>query len=281
QQTIAFVKADHEGGGFGTALTVRRYLEGACTRAEQLGFKVEDFWLGEKGMSEQRMSDILRARGISGLLLAPLPLPMETVSLQWDQFAPVVFGYSMRNPKLHRVTNHQIQSMHLALAEARRLGYRRIGLALDLSKDVRVDRNWTTGMLPYQMSIPPEDRVEPFLPGEVTPKGLIEWVRKERPEVVLGSRRVIVDWLREAGWQIPEKIGFVSLEYYPDHGDVAGVDHNSLSIGATAVELVVEQLFHNQRGVPATPKVVMIEGLWHPGGTVSHRLKAARPESQG
>lgn len=78
----------------------------------------------------------------------------------------------------------------------------------------------------------------------------------------------MIAWLEEAGWGVPDDIGFVSLEYYPEHGDLAGVDQKSLTIGSAAVELVVEQLYHNERGVPETPKVVLIEGRWHPGKTV-------------
>lgn len=268
QQTIAFLTADPERDDFVKGLTIPRYLEGAAARAEQLGFKLARFWLGAKGMSGPRMSDILYARGIAGLLVAPLPQPVGTVDLQWERFAAVVFGYSMREPGLHRVTNHQIHSMRLALAETIRLGYRRIGLALELSKDVRVDYNWSTGFLPYWMSLPAADRVASFFPREFTREGLLEWVRKERPEVIFGGRRDMIDWLREDGWAVPDEIGFVSLEYYPEFGDLAGVDQNSLTIGAAAVELVVEQLYHNERGIPATPKVVMIEGFWHPGGSV-------------
>jgi len=349
QQTIAYLTTDEEREAVQRSLTLRAYFEGARARAEQLGFKLEPFWLGEKGMTGQRMSAILQTRGIAGVLVAPLPVPGATIDLQWDRFASVVFGYSMREPNLHRVTNHQIHSMRLALAETARLGYRRIGLALAHSKDARVDHNWTTGILPYhmsvparqrvqpflpqemtsvvfgysmrepnlhrvtnhqihsmrlalaetarlgyrriglalahskdarvdhnwttgilpyQMSVPARQRVQPFLPQEMTRESLLAWVDKERPEVILGGRQDMVVWLREAGLRVPEEIGFVSLEYYPDYGDLAGVDQNSFTIGLAAVELVVEQLYHNERGIPQRPKVVMIESCWHPGKSV-------------
>jgi LacI family transcriptional regulator len=268
QETIAFLTADQDPDGAGKSLTIRSYLEGAFARAEQLGFKIERFWLGEKGMTGARMSDILEARGIAGVLIAPLPLPVQTIDLRWERFAAVGFGYSMREPTLHRVTNHQIHSMRMALEEVGRLGYRRIGLALEHSKDARVDFNWTTGFLPYQMRVSAKDRVKPFLPHHVSPDGLLAWVRKERPEVILGGRQDMIEWLRDAGMRVPEDIGFVSLEYYPEFGDLAGVDQKSLIVGAAAVELVVEQLYHNERGVPPTPKVVLIEGRWRAGASV-------------
>src|SRR5690606_28372321 len=104
------------------------------------------------------------------------------------RFAAVGFGYSMREPNLHRVTNHQIHTMRLALEETRSLGYRRIGLVLEQAKDARVDFNWTTGFLPYHMSVAAKVRVKPFLPVRLTPENLLAWVREERPEVILGGR---------------------------------------------------------------------------------------------
>jgi LacI family transcriptional regulator len=270
QEIIAFLVTDLEREAFMRSLTVRRYFEGACARAGELGFKIEVFWMGEKGMRGKRMSAILQARGIAGVLVAPLPSPVGVIELDWERFAAVGLGYSMRAPGVHRVTNHQIHSIRLALAEVQRLGYRRVGLALEESKDVRVDYNWSTGLLPYQMSLRPRDRVKPHLPVTFSREGLLSWVKKERPEVILGGRQDIVSWLPQAGWRVPEQVGFVSLEYYPEYGDIAGVDQNSFIIGSAAVELVVEQLYHNQRGIPATPKVVMIEGRWHPGGSVRH-----------
>lgn len=270
QQRIAFVTADKGLDDWRDSLTVRRYFEGASERAKELGFKLEHFWLGQKGMSGPRMSNILRSRGIAGMLVAPVPQPVSTIGLHWPWFATVAFGYSMREPNLHRVTNHQLHSMRLALEETRKLGYCRIGLALERSKDTRVDYNWTTGLLPYQASIPARDRVPPHLPERLTAAGFLAWVEKEKPQLILSGRQGMVKWLEDAGWRVPEEIGFASLEYYPEYGDLTGVDQNSLTVGAAAVELVVEQLYHNQRGVPKKPKVVLIEGCWHSGNSVRH-----------
>jgi hypothetical protein len=45
----------------------------------------------------------------------------------------------------------------------------------------------------------------------------------------------------------------------------------SWQIDSTVVDLVVEQLHHNQLGVPQCPKVVLIRGRWQAGETLIHR----------
>ncbi len=279
RQTIAFITNDSERHGWKRSLTVRSYFEGADDRANRLGFTLEHFWLGEPGMTPTRMSGILRARGINGILIAPLPLPVISVGLDWASFAPVVFGYSMREPQLHRVTNHQIHTMRLAIRKLTESGHRRIGLALELAKDARVDHNWTTGLYPHLNEIRKSDRVPPFLPNQLAESGLVGWYEKHRPDAILGGRQDMVQWLRRAGHRVPEDVGFATLEYYSEYGDLAGVDQNSHIIGAAAVDLVIEQLYHNERGIPEKPKVVMIEGEWRNGGTLLDKTAAPSNET--
>lgn len=269
KQIIAFLTWESAPAVFENSLTVRSYYEGARERAEQLGFELRSFGMDQPRMTGKRMSTVLQARGIVGLLIAPVPSPVDTIAMEWERFSAVCFGYSMQEPNLHRVTNHQIHSIRLAVAELTRLGYRRIGLALELAKDVRVDYNWTSGFLPYQMSLPVADRIASFLPPKMEREGLLEWVSRERPEVIVGGRPDMIEWLRAVGKRVPEDIGFATLEWYQENGDIAGVDQNSRMVGSAGLELVVEQLYHNQRGLMETPKVVLIESRWQPGNSVA------------
>lgn len=83
----------------------------------------------------------------------------------------------------------------------------------------------------------------------------------------------LLNWLKKAGLHVPEDIGYLTLTYYAVLGAVAGIDQNTREAGAAAVDLVIEQLFHNERGIPRKPKVVMIEGEWVDGPTVRPRAE--------
>ena len=48
---------------------------------------------------------------------------------------------------------------------------------------------------------------------------------------------------------------------------VAGINQNLPLIGATAIDILVSQLYHNELGLPQRPVFSMIEGYWLDGGT--------------
>jgi hypothetical protein len=58
------------------------------------------------------------------------------------------------------------------------------------------------------------------------------------------------------------------MSWQPDKPERAGIDQQTDVLGAAAVDLLVEQLHHNERGPPEHPKMVMTEGLWREGETV-------------
>ena len=51
---------------------LRRVFQGAKGRAEALGYQLAPFWTGEEGMSDRRRSNILKARGIVGVVFSPV-----------------------------------------------------------------------------------------------------------------------------------------------------------------------------------------------------------------
>lgn len=247
----------------------RRYYEGAMRRATELGFTLQKFSLVEPGMDEARVSQILCARNIRGVIVAPAETPGGSLlNIQWSAFASVFIGYSWKNPPLHRVANHHVHTMRIALEELSKRGYQRIGLALSNHINPRVDGIFSLGFLSYQSSLRKKDRLPPFQPPLVSRDNFLTWFRAARPDAVIGSNPLIVPWLREDGWDVPGTTAYVNLDYSDEVEGLAAVNQNSEYIGATAVETVAEQIYHNERGIPLIPKVVMIESEWINGTTV-------------
>jgi LacI family transcriptional regulator len=48
---------------------------------------------------------------------------------------------------------------------------------------------------------------------------------------------------------------------------VTGINQNLPLIGATAIDILASQLYHNEQGLPQRPVFSMIEGHWVDGGT--------------
>jgi LacI family transcriptional regulator len=266
--TLAYVTAYPTAEGWRQPGPFVEFFEGAQRRAEALGYKLEEWWLRKPGMSERRFSDILYTRNIHGLLIAPLPPGGGALDLNWSRFAISTIGYSVTGPPMHRASNDQYGSINLALRELTKLGYRRIGMAMPRESDERVKHNWSAGMLVYQQSIPPEDRVPSLLSEGSFSRSFAGWFSAHRPQAVVSLAEQALRVLDDLGLKVPQDVGFAHLALTTEDREWAGVNQNSEMVGVAAVDLVDAQLRRNERGLPEYPKTMLMPGKWFGGPTV-------------
>lgn len=241
----------------------RAASQGILERADKLGFLV-DFFPIDKKAERRRIERVLEARNIQGVILAPLLRAGALPQLNCAKWSVVALGNSILSPRFHRVTHHQSHGMNLILQNLARLGYRRIGLAIEEEVDEKVDRCWTSCMTGYQLRIPPEDRV-PVLLSRLEPAAISAWLQEHRPQVVMGHDGLHF-CLRQLGLRVPEDVAFAWLSV-PSESDMfhAGLNQNWKLVGAAAVDSVIAQLYRNERGLPENPKTIMLEGAWVDG----------------
>jgi LacI family transcriptional regulator len=248
----------------------RDFFKGAAAGAEGHGYHLQEFWLREPRMTAQRLSQVLYARNIPGLLIAPLPVPLGHLRLDWSNFAAVALGYSLAWPPLHRVVDQQFHSMRLALHQLRKLGYRRPGLALRATLDQSAHHHWTAGFLVEQQSRTPAERVPLFVvPDSKWNEAAFQtWFKKHRPDAVLGLDDQLIGWLEDAGLRVPQNVGFVHLNCPDTSGRYAGIFHNGAAVGAAAVDFLVDMIHRNERGIPDLARWLLVEGTWQNGATL-------------
>lgn len=246
-------------------------FEGASKRAEELGYVLEHFCLTEPGMTDARANRVLRARGVVGLVFPPLPQPRpERLDIRWEWFASATIGYTMSEPVLHRSQADHHNLMRLTWQSLWDLGYRRIGLALRYKDDKEVENRWTSAFCMEQFYSPPKSRVPILIEEEREYESFARWVKKEKPDAVIAEDPVLLAWLEKMGLRVPADIGFAmpTTVFRKRFPEIAGVDQRTHVQGSIAIDLVVEQLHHNTRGVPQEAKAVMVTGEWVPGATV-------------
>ncbi len=250
------------------------YFEGATAQARRYGFQVEIFDFNAPGMTPARLAAILAARGVPGILLCPQPRPETSLDFPWQNFSAVTFGYSLASPRLHTVSATQYRAMRLTVQELRRLGYRRIGLALDGDHDLRTDHNYLAGYLVEEHLAGTHD--EPLVPKLSTPYpdhgAVARWLRAHRPDAIVTGNYHFLDVLRALGQKVPEKIGVACPLLPSPDTELAGVIENSVEIGSVAVDFLIGMIHRQERGVPANPQRVHVEGRWLPGKTLRPQL---------
>lgn len=269
---------------------VQQYFQGATQRAKEIGYHLEHFWLGEPGMTPQRLSSILYSRGINGILLTPQHRSFTHLNLDWDKFCAVTFGYSLVRPRLHMTTTNQYRSMSMVMRKLRSLGYRRIGLMILSFHDTRVQHNLYAAYLMDRLRVPAKLQIPAFFVPESSRNieaEKLKWFRAYRPEVIITSNGGGLDGvLRSEGLHCPEDIGLVSLGTSDRRANetgriFSGTDENTEEVGVAAMDLLVTLMHRNERGVPSTPRTVLIDSKWVPGTTLRRMNTDGTDEPQG
>lgn len=257
------------------------YHAGAVERAAELGYRIEEHYLRAPGMTPGRLSGILQARGIQGILLAPQPEPnFQLMDFSFDHFSVVTFGYTLAHPRLHLVTWHQFRAMEMAFRKLLSLGYRRPGLALAIESDERSDRNWSSAFWSEQRHCLPSDCHVPALVEEdLSRERVLEWFHRYRPDVVLAIWPRVYHWLMEAGVSVPQDLGFTLLSIPEGDDHFSGLYETPRSIGAKAVEFVVDMIHRFETGIPTMQVCMLVEGAWRDGVTLQRYNQDGSVES--
>lgn len=267
-----------------------QFFAGATARAAQLGYSLEHFWLGEPGLTQQRMNEILVSRGISGVILASQWRDTPSVQFDWSRLCSVKIDFLPPSPVLHNVTNDQRAIIQLAMRKVSAAGYRRIGLIMPRWWDELVDLAWSAGFLAAQATLPKAHHVPMLLydsgrdgspPPEsadftVSKLALQTWLRRHRPEVVISHRPFLGQRFRELGVRMPGDVALVELFLEDFDGQTAGVRQNCQRVGEVAVEILASQLQQHSYGLPAFPTATLVEGTWFEGASLPG---AAAPEA--
>ena len=241
--------------------TFARYFEGASQRAAQLGYQLEPFWLGAAGMTSRRASQILRERGIRGLLVGPLAEGRTALELKWDWFGAVALGRSLVSPGLTTVSINHFQVVELAWREAWARGFRRIGLALREHEDARTLGALRASCLLQQASAAGVVVVPMLYVPDFSARAVANWVANHRPDVLLSSEQRHYDLLDDS---VRRVLPFIHLNVNPALS-VAGIDQGHDQVGANAVALLHLKLLQREMGVPVRRDILVVDGSWHEG----------------
>ncbi|WP_269522506.1 LacI family DNA-binding transcriptional regulator [Coraliomargarita parva] len=249
--------------------------QGAKNRAENLGYSLENFWLAAPEMRAKRMTAILTARGIRGLLVPPFPHSMGRLSIEWKNFTAVAMSYTMARPKLDRVIPDHYGNLLTILRELKHRGYKRPGLLIPKGYDDRTGNRLLAAFYFTQQSMPLSNRVPPEMadPEKLEDKNFA-WLEKYRPDVLI-TAGIYKDIKSEAGLD-PDyraKLGLVLISHAGTDAGICGIYENPEIIGATAVEQLVLSLQRNELGLPARPRLIQIEGTWVEGNSAPRLTK--------
>ncbi|PTY00378.1 LacI family DNA-binding transcriptional regulator [Opitutus sp. ER46] len=249
-----------------------RIYRGMLARAEVLGYRLEPLWLRAPGMTYRRCRSILDARGIEGLLCFGSPDIDDEFPPEFDHYAIVTQGLSIKTP-LHRVVSHVYKDMWRALEQVYQLGYRRPGLVIGRYEDIRSAHGYLSAYLGWWQVTLGTTPLPVLQLDKVELKPVREWLAYNAPDVMIFVHHynVLPEFtacMRESGLHIPEDIGVAVISQILDRTDYSGLEENQQLIGAWAVELLVSRIMNRDLGIPTNPRIEMVERHWVDGKTL-------------
>ncbi|EIQ01371.1 transcriptional regulator [Opitutaceae bacterium TAV1] len=270
-QPLAWINANSNRNAFSEYKWLSPYIDGAQEMCHELGYRLDEFWLREPGMTERRLSSILSNRGIRGVIVTPTLPSITHLRLDWRQFASVSLENAILLPRLHRVVPDYYYNIMLTLKMLRRLGYRRVGLCVQQLEARRSHHSYQGALRVFHASIPRTERTAPLIFRPFDFGEFSRWLKTQRPDVIIGHHSRMVEWLSEAGLRVPEDIGVAHLSLDEDCADWAGIWQHKRRIGAQVVEQVVSMIHNNRTGLPDLAYETLVPGAWRHGWTLRKR----------
>lgn len=261
---------------WGTNAFLNRFYQGFASRIEASGFGLNAFWLAEKGMSNERMKNILIARGVEGIVFL-FEYGSEQPDFRFDisEFSVASICRFIKKPNIDAADADIHKCMFLAMEKAKEYGYVRPGLAVKKATSERGNHSWESGFLYEQRLFAKKNRIPIFWSECEEMTGLVDWFERYQPDVVIGHEPPAMTALVDNGITIPDDVAFIALEQHNTAWNLSCIDVHPEMIASAAVDLVLERVRDGIKGEPLIPKTTLIEGHWVDGVTLPN--KSIRP----
>ncbi len=261
--TLAVITCYQSPQELNTVPSAKRILRGIKQSAKRYGYAVDVLWLHAKALSGKRLNQILKARGIYGVIFLTPPSRDEELSeFDFSQVASAAYSYRIRQPDLHRVATHHPYLLNEAAQRLLDRGCQRLGLVLS-DYDDEYYHHFRMGWASVSFNLGSR---------KIAPVMLQKKEHPQKEEVLAYAQAKRIDGLFVSNLRHVDYVGIDTLPFPPGFqlavlnrfsGDpFPGMDQKNEAIGAALVDLVVGQLNRNERGLPRDPKTVLIKGEW-------------------
>lgn len=242
---------------------------GAVARAEEFDFKAELIVAESERFSVSRVCEILRARGVRGVLLLPMSERPDLDAFHWAGLSGLYTDFFIDRPGLNAICPDHYRGMMLALERVRALGYRRPGLVLHGVHDARVLHRWEAAHHAFYVQHAGLERLPPFImPARRHGADFKTWFVDSGCDVVLTHHIDVLEWMEQTGARVPETHGFCCLNLVNSTRPCAGLDLRPGLLGARGVELLIGQVLRGETGVPERALTTTMPVDWVDGPTL-------------
>ncbi len=254
-------------------------FRGASERASALGYHLERLALNDRSMTGARLEDIVRARGIEGMLIGAFVDKPDHLNLDCSSLATVALSGNLWEPPLHRVhSDYHYNTLSMA-RHLMKAGYRRIGLVTSTRLARHTEHQEEGAFLAVTQTLRVRDRPL-FSMTNWDEDAFRKWFQHHSPDALMTAWLEIIPALESLGLSVPGDVG-VAFNWIPEGMPLSGMRQDFHAIGATGVDLLDLLLRGHEKGYPTHPKSILIRGTWVEGTTVRMADGPAMPSANG
>lgn len=250
----------------GTQNVGARYMPHCKNRASELGYRLEEIDLARLE-APHRIWQTLYARGFVGVIIGSVRKDFHEILLANDLFPTVCVGRLDPLP-FHTIRPSIQAATRLVWEKTIACGYRRIGATVFSHQPALEDdfARFSTVAGSHLLSFPDEPLIPPLRCGFDEQSEFIPWVKRNKPDAIIGFHDGLIDRLEDAGLRVPEDIGFASLHRRTRRA--SGIRENVRACADRAVNFLDQMVRLGERGPAETPINLMIEGTWVDGDSL-------------
>lgn len=270
--TIAWLNQWPVKDGWKSYREYQAYWDGAVEHAATLGYRLDEIVITSE-ISSRRLAQILRARGVRGILIPPHQKGLDLQGFDWSLYPVVRLGSSVSSPPSHIVAADQLKGAMIAFERMWSRGFRKIAYVSAREFERRTGGNFHAGFLQAQhrfvdqpSQLPPVYLEHEQDSGKKTI--LREYLASRKVDSFITAVARLPEILRAIGYKVPEDIGVAALSVLDGSVD-AGLDQNSVEVGRVAIATLADMISRNERGPPRHCRRALVEGRWVDGSSAA------------
>ncbi len=215
---------------------------------------------------------VLYSRGVRGITLNHSFDTSQLTVKDVKPFSFIFHGQPLMEQRFHRVCTEVFEGAKFLWELAWKRGYRRIGAALCRhEKDIQDDFTREAAVLGCESrrGLP---HVPMFTGAHADVAGFVQWARDVRPDAIISFKAGFYFSLLEAGFKVPEDLGFASLHVLDDENVITGFYEDFEELARLSASHLDTMIRHNETGFPVRPHELLVSPVFHEGSTLPPRI---------
>ena len=261
---IAFVSDLPSAAAFARSERHEGIFAAAREEAKQLNFTLELFLVGPAQLSPARLSQVLLARGITGILLGAFSPATRSLNIDWSNFCVVGIESMQVEPRVDNVSTDYFQAARLSVLQLSQRGSRNVGFIVANDLGAEIEGQLRAGYLVESHAKSPA-RTTPFchLDEEADDsERLLQWINAKKLNGVVGCGVNLAGLTARIHPDAVGRVAWASIDIRSATTVCPRVPALFGELGRRAIELLVMRLRINLRGLPANPATTFFPVEW-------------------